>query len=325
MILGLIEHDRGALSPLSLQMLTLGRRLAEQLGTELHAVLLGAVARPLAEQLAAYGVATAHLADDARLDDWAPEAWAQSVVELIGAHGPQALLAAGSERGNELMAHVAARAGLALAANCLEAEPGEAYTIRRMRWGGSLLEEARLHGAVKLLTIAPHAVAAEPAAAPAAAAIREFAPALTEREFRVRVARRVAPARPGVSLADARVVVGGGRGVGSAEGFAALEQLAGLLGGAVGCSRAVTSVGWRPHADQVGQTGTRIAPDLYIACGVSGAIQHMVGCKAAKRILAVNTDPEAPMVVQAHYAIIGDLHKVLPALCEAIRAQRERA
>lgn len=323
MILGLIDHDRGALSALSLQMLTAARRLAEQLGAELHAVLLGAAARPLAEQLGAYGVAVAHLADDARLDDWAPEAWAQSVVELIGAHGPQAVLTAGSERGNELMAHVAARAGLALAANCIAVQPGEAYTVTRTRWGGSLLEEARLHGAVKLLTIAPHAIAAEPAAAPGAAAVRAFAPALTEREFRVRVARRVAPARAGVSLADARVVVGGGRGVGSAEGFAALEELAGLLGGAVGCSRAVTSQGWRPHADQVGQTGTRIAPELYIACGVSGAIQHMVGCKAAKRILAINTDHEAPMVQQAHYAIIGDLHKVLPALCAAIRERRE--
>ena len=111
--------------------------------------------------------------------------------------------------------------------------------------------------------------------------------------------------------------------MGSAEGFQALEELAELLGGAVGCSRAVTSLGWRPHADQIGQTGMRIAPDLYIACGVSGAIQHMVGCKGAKVILAVNTDPDAPIITEADYAVIGDLHQVLPALCEAIkRAQR---
>jgi electron transfer flavoprotein alpha subunit len=107
--------------------------------------------------------------------------------------------------------------------------------------------------------------------------------------------------------------------VGSAEGFQILEEIADLLGGTVGCSRAVTSLGWRPHADQVGQTGTRIAPDVYIACGISGAIQHMVGCKSAKHLVAINKDPEAPIVSQADYAIIGDLQQVLPALRDAIR------
>jgi electron transfer flavoprotein alpha subunit len=126
-----------------------------------------------------------------------------------------------------------------------------------------------------------------------------------------------------ISLADARVVVGGGRGVGSTEGFAALQELADILGGAVGCSRAVTSLGWRPHTDQVGQTGTRIAPDVYIACGVSGAIQHMVGCKGAKCLVAINNDAEAPMVSEADYAIIGDLHQVVPALCDALRQAKD--
>jgi electron transfer flavoprotein alpha subunit len=125
-----------------------------------------------------------------------------------------------------------------------------------------------------------------------------------------------------VSLADARVVVGGGRGVGSAGGFRVLEELAELLGGAVGCSRAVTSLGWRPHADQVGQTGTPIAAELYIACGVSGAFQHMVGCSRAKHILAINTDPEAPIVAKADYAIVADLHAVVPALAAEIRKAR---
>ncbi len=122
-----------------------------------------------------------------------------------------------------------------------------------------------------------------------------------------------------MSLGDARVVVGGGRGVGSAEGFRSLDELAALLGGAVGVSRAVTSLGWRPHAEQIGQTGTRIAPDLYIACGISGAIQHIVGCRAAKKLLAINTDPEAPILAYADYAVIGDLQKVLPAVTEMIR------
>ena len=122
-----------------------------------------------------------------------------------------------------------------------------------------------------------------------------------------------------VLLTDAKVVVGGGRGVGSAEGFKALEELANLLGGAVGGSRVVTNLGWRSHADQIGQTGARIAPELYIACGISGAIQHIVGCKAAKRILAINTDKDAPMVARADYAVIGDVQEILPAVVQELR------
>jgi electron transfer flavoprotein alpha subunit len=140
--------------------------------------------------------------------------------------------------------------------------------------------------------------------------------------LRVRVTARVAAASDKISLTDAKVVVGGGRGIGSAEGFAMLEELAGLLGGAVGGSRVVTSAGWRPHADQIGQTGVRIAPELYIACGISGAIQHIVGCKAAKRIIAINTDPEAPILSHASYAVIGDLHTIVPAISAEIRRTR---
>ncbi len=325
MIFGLVEHDRGRLDERSLEMLTLGRRLAQRLGVHLHAVLVGADSRPLAARLSAYGVSTAHLVDHERLGDYAPGAWARSIVEIIEAERPQAVLAAGTDRGNEVMAHVAARTGLPMAANCVEVQPGEPYLVTRLRWGGSLLEEARLTGAVKLLTVAPHAVPAEEVPAAGEVVIDGIAPALTEADLRVRVTERIESSRGTVSLADARVVVGGGRGVGSADGFKALEELARLLGGVVGCSRVVTSQGWRPHADQVGQTGTRIAPELYIACGVSGAIQHMVGCKGAKRILAINTDPEAPVVAKADYAIIGDLHAVIPALAAEIRNATRRS
>jgi electron transfer flavoprotein alpha subunit len=197
--------------------------------------------------------------------------------------------------------------------------------VTRQRWGGSLLEEAELTGTPKLLTVAPHAVAAEPSARAGEASVRELRPDFTERDFRVRVRGHVEVAEGRVSLADARVVVSGGRGVGSAEGFGILEELAAALGGAVGCSRVVTSQGWRPHADQVGQTGTRVAPELYIACGVSGAIQHMVGCKGAKRILAINMDAEAPILASAHHAVLGDLHRVLPAVIQEIRRRKGQA
>jgi electron transfer flavoprotein alpha subunit len=145
---------------------------------------------------------------------------------------------------------------------------------------------------------------------------------LSDADRVVRVVERVEAAAGGVSLADAKVVVTGGRGVGSAEGFAPVEELAGLLGGAVGCSRAVTIAGWRPHTDQVGQTGTKIAPELYIASGVSGATQHLAGCKGAKRILAINTDRDAPILASADYAVIGDLHEVLPAISAELRRVR---
>jgi electron transfer flavoprotein alpha subunit len=136
------------------------------------------------------------------------------------------------------------------------------------------------------------------------------------------VVDRVEAAAGGVSLADAKVVVSGGRGVGSAEGFAIIEELAGLLGGAVGCSRVVTSAGWLPHTNQVGQTGTKVSPDLYVACGISGATQHIAGCKGAKKILAINSDAEAPILASADYAVIGDLHEIVPAISAELRKAR---
>jgi len=138
----------------------------------------------------------------------------------------------------------------------------------------------------------------------------------------VRVLETIAESADGVSLRDAKVVVSGGRGVGSAENFAIIEELAGLLGGAVGCSRVVTMAGWRPHTDQVGQTGTKISADLYVACGISGATQHIAGCKGAKKILAINDDPEAPILASADYAVIGDLHEIVPAISAELRKVR---
>lgn len=324
MIVGLVEHEGGVVSDLSLQMLTQGRRLAERLDVPLAALLVGAEARPAVDGLAAFGVSAVHLAVDDRLDGYAPGAWAASIVDLIGRARAGAVLAAGSDRGNEVMAHVGARTGLPVAANCTEVEPGDPYQVTRVRWGGSLLEEARLRGDVKLLTVAPHAVQAEEAPAASGCSVEDFSPALQDKDFRVRVARREERAAGKVSLPEARVVVGGGRGVGSPEGFRPLEELAELLGGVVGCSRVVTSLGWRPHTDQVGQTGVRIAPDLYVACGISGAIQHMVGAKGAKRILVINTDPQAPILAHADYAIIGDVQQVVPALVSAIREAKGR-
>lgn len=319
MILALVEHDRDRLNALSLQTLTFGRGLANDADDRLEAVLIGAEALQLADALGPYGVSMAHVVEHGGLDEYAPGAWAECVVQLMAAARPQVVIAAGTERGHEVMAHVAARTELPLAANCTAAQPGEPFRVTRQRWGGSLLEEAHLGGAVKLMTIAPHAVQAEPSAQPGPVPVAPFFPTLADKDFRVRVTDRMEKAGGKGSLTEARVVVGGGRGVGSAEGFGALEELAGLLGGIVGCSRAVTSAGWRPHSDQIGQTGVRIAPDIYIACGISGATQHIVGCKGAKHILVINTDAEAPILARADYAVIGDVRQVVPALVAEIR------
>ncbi len=250
---------------------------------------------------------------------YAPAAWAQTLVELAQERGATAVVGPGTDRGNEVLAHVAAKLDQPMSANCMNVTPGEPATVTRMRWGGSLLEEARVHGAPLLLTVAPHAVAATPAADVQVMAVSGSA---SEADRVVRVTETVPASTAGVSLADADVVVSGGRGVGSSEGFSVIEELAALLGGAVGCSRAVTSAGWRPHSDQVGQTGTKISPEIYIACGISGATQHMAGCKGAKRLLAINPDGEASIFASADYAVIGDLHEVVPAISAEIRKAR---
>jgi electron transfer flavoprotein alpha subunit len=241
---------------------------------------------------------------------YAPAAWAAAIVEA--AQGDD-IVGPGSDRGNEVLAHVAAQLDLPLAANVTDVRGDE---LTRIRWGGTLLEEARLHSDRRLMTAAPFAFAPSNSLLQA----QVLAPNL---DGAVAVVDHVAPDTGGkVSLADAKVVVSGGRGVGSAEGFAILEELAALLDAAVGCSRVVTSAGWRPHSDQVGQTGTKVSPDLYIACGISGATQHIAGCKGAKALLAINADREATIFAHADYAVIGDLHEIVPAITAELRKVR---
>jgi electron transfer flavoprotein alpha subunit len=225
------------------------------------------------------------------------------------------------------MAHLGALAGAPMAANCVSAAPPGtgpsgtgAWRIVRQRWAGLLLEDAELEASPALLTVATDAVAATPAASAAQLSVHLHQPELADGDLAVR-ATESAERSGGISLATARVVVGGGRGVGGPDGFAPLEELAGLLGGVVGVSRVVTSEGWRPHRQQVGQTGTKITPELYLACGISGAIQHIAGCASAKHIVAVNSDAAAPILSHAEYAVIGDLHEVIPALVTAIKAR----
>jgi electron transfer flavoprotein alpha subunit len=325
MILTFIEHDRGAMNPVCLETLTSGRGLAAGSGVSLQAVLIGSRSLALRDALQRYGVSRIHLAEHPALEDYAPEAWAKSIAQLIGSVRPHVVLAAATERGNEILARVGALASLPMAANCVEVNAGSPFRVLRYRWGSSLLEEAHVHGDPKLITIAPHLIDPCESETRTEASVESFSPTLEQKDLRVRVCAREDTASEGVNLKTAAVVVGGGRGVGSTEGFHLLEELAGLLGGAVGGSRVVTNNGWRPHSDQIGLTGNRIAPHLYIACGISGAIQHLVGCKGARHVLVINKDREAPFFRRADYGVVGDLHEILPALIEAIRKKKTQA
>lgn len=320
-ILALVTLAAGVPDRGSLETMALSRRLALDTGAGLEALIVAeaSAARAAAASLAASGVATVIVAQHDGLTVDHPDGWAAALAQVVGARTPAAVVGAGTERGNDLLARVAAMLSLPMATNCLSVEPGERFRLTRQRWAGSLLEDCWLDAPIRLLTVAPNTVPiGEPVTGPTPA-VEVLDVALTDRDLALHVSSREAPDQGTISLADAKVVIGGGRGVGSTEGFADLEELAGLIGGAVGGSRVVTSAGWRPHADQIGQTGLRIAPDIYIACGISGAIQHIVGCKAAKHILAINSDPEAPIMGVADYAVIGDLHTIVPAISAEIR------
>lgn len=325
MILAIIEHMNGTVAEASLQMLTLGRKLSTQMEVPLCAILFGEPGQAVLDSVQDYGATDICRVHHAGLGTYAPEAMGKAMVQLIEQKKPRIAMTAGTEQGNEIMAHAAAQMNLPMAANCLDLQPGDPFYLTRFRWGGSLLEDSILHGEPKLVSIAQHAIEAEQAPGREDVRSEEFLPSLEEKDFRVQVQRHEQTVSDGVTLKNAPVVIGGGRGVGNEAGYRVLEELASLLGGAVGGSRVATNNGWRPHSEQIGLTGNRIAPDLYIACGVSGAIQHLVGCKGAKRIMVINKDPEAPFFSKADYGILGDLHEILPAVIQEVKKERAEA
>lgn len=299
---------------------------ARQLGDPVYALVLGSASDGVVADCRTQGVTAIFEAANEELTNYSGAAWAAALGSVLDAAGGEgavaAVVAGGTPRGNEVLAHLAARRDLPMAANVVslaEQQSGDGLTVERQVVGGAAIETALLSGGVPVITVAGHALEPEPAATPGGAAVLPFAADLTPADLRATVSR--VQAREGGdtgALTGARLVVGAGRGAGGPDGFAPVDQLADRLGGAVGVSRVVTSLGWRPHHEQVGQTGSRISPDLYIACGISGAIQHWAGCQSSKVILAINTDEDAPMVTKATYAVIGDMHEVLPAVLDEL-------
>ncbi len=311
----IIEADATGISEVSTETITFARSL----GTNIDALVIGD-AGALLGQLGEYGVARVFGVSGDGFDAYAPGAWAAATVATVEASGASAILAGGSPRGNEVLAHVAARRNVLMAANVVEVEQQAPVQVSRQVFGGAALEVMSLDESLAVFSVAGHACAPAPAEAATSPEVQAVSVTPSSSDLAVRVARTEAgaPDQSG-NLKSAKVVVGAGRGAGSADAFGELEALTELLGASLGVSRVVTSLGWRPHHEQVGQTGSRISPDLYIPCGISGAIQHWAGCSSAKTILAINSDPDAPMVTRAHYAVIGDLHEIVPAINEEIR------
>ena len=325
MILVLVETEGVAASEVSLETLAFARSLsAAGGGIAVRAVVVGDVADrdALAAELGRHGVAEVLQATGEPFDAYGGASWAAAVQAARVDTGSVVVTAAGTPRGNEVIAHLAARLDVPMAANVVAFSGLSPFTVSRQVVGGAVLEEMTLATRPALFTVAGHSWVAEPVDG-GPATWREFSPEVAEADLVARVASTgtKAPDESG-SLKSASVVVGAGRGAGGPDGFAAVDELADLLGGVVGVSRVVTSLGWRPHHEQVGQTGSRIAPDLYVPCGISGAIQHWAGCASSKVILAINTDAEAPMMTRATYAVVGDMHEVVPAVNEEIRRRR---
>lgn len=319
------DGDPAADTKSDAESMTFARQVAETVGGTLHAATIASGGPPpegLTDAVASFGVTHLHQLVDPALSAYAPAAWAGALRAVIDAVEPVVIIGPGTDRGAEVTAHLAARLDLPLAANCIAMRVDEgAWSVTRLRWGGVLLEDARLDSPTAIVTVAAHQISASTVDGSEAPAVSTIEVEVDDVDLIGAVEETVTRGE-GISLATADVVISGGRGVGGADGFAILEELADLLGGAVGCSRVATNNGWRSHNDQVGQTGTRVAPDLYVACGISGATQHWVGCMGAKRILAINTDAEAPMVTRADYAALGDLHEILPAVVAEVRRRQ---
>lgn len=298
---------------------------ASQAGHETHAILLGDQVKALCTELGQYGAKKVHLVENEALKFYTGEAYAKAVFQILKAESPEVVLGSHSPIGRDLMPRVTARLGVGLASDCTELSfEGSQIKVRRPVYSGKALAEVEFLGTgPRVATLRPNALGVPKSATGGEPEVLAVSVDFGGLKTRVTEVVKGSSARPDVT--EASIVVSGGRSMKSAENFKLLEEMADLIGAAVGASRAAVDAGYRPHRDQVGQTGKVVSPALYIACGISGAIQHLAGMRSSKIIVAVNNDPEAPIFQIADYGVVGDLFTLIPLIKEELRKLKEHS
>ena len=317
-VLAFAEQRDGKFRKVALEAVSEGRRLADKLGVVLDAAVIGSGVAGIAASLGAYGAAKAYVVDDAALEKYTSDGYAKALSRIVKDTEPSVLLMGCTATGRDLGPTMAARLATGLAADCtaLDIRDGKLVATRPMYAGKVIAEISCPETTPEIVTIRPNVFAvAQPDESKSAEIIAVDAEIPPE-ALRACVREVIKAAGATVDLTEAQIIVSGGRGMGGAENFRVLEDLASVLGAAVGASRSAVDAGWRDHQFQVGQTGKTVSPVLYIACGISGAIQHLAGMKTSKVIVAVNKDPEAPIFKVADYGVVGDLFQVVPIMTE---------
>ena len=318
-VLVIAEQRDGVLKKVAFEMLGAGAGLAAALGGSVEAALLGSGLGDLPNTLAQYGATKVYVADDDSLATYSSEGYTNTLAAFIGKTQPAIILVGATAMGRDLGPRLAARLGVGLASDCttLEIDGGRLLATRPI-FAGKALARVKLNGDPQMATVRPNVLPAPEPDAGATATIEPVAAAAGD--VRAVVISLAGAGEGEIDVAEADIIVSGGRGVGGPEGFAPVASLGKTLGAAVGASRAAVDAGWIEHSHQVGQTGKTVTPNLYIACGISGAIQHLAGMKTSKVIVAVNKDPEAPIFKVADYGIVGDLFEVVPLLEKEFQA-----
>ena len=313
-VFAITEQRDGEFRKVSFEAVSEGRRVADGLGTDLTAVVLGANIEGLAEELKKYGPDKIWVADDPALADYTTDAYANILSGLIQSADPAVIILGASAQGKDIAGRLAARldAGVAMDCTAIKLDNGS-LTYTRPMFGGKIVADVGIEGAPQIVAIRPNVMDITEAAKDSAI----DKPAIEVGEVKTAVIEKTMDTGDKVELTEADIIVSGGRGTGG--DYAAIEALAAELGAAVGASRSAVDEGWRPHSDQVGQTGKTVSPTLYVACGISGAIQHLAGMSTSKYIVAINKDAEAPIFSKADFGIAGDLFDVVPALAEEVK------
>ena len=321
-ILAFVEQRNGALKKTAAEILGAARRLADrEAGGQVVAVLIGQGLAPLAGALGPLGADRVRLVEHADLANYSGDGYARVLAAEVAALKPAAVLFAASALGRDLAPRAAARSGSGLAADCVElAWEGGALTAVRPVYAGKARLKVRIEGRAPMASLRPNVFTAPAPSHGRSAAVEMVAASADPLKDRVREVIQAAAAK--IDLTEADIIVTGGRGMKGPEHWGLIEDLAKVLGAATGASRAVVDAGWRPHAEQVGQTGKTVCPSLYIACGVSGAIQHLAGMSSSKVIVAINKDPDAPIFKVADFGIVGDVFEVLPRMTEELKKLR---